>query len=177
MLTLLAGYGRYALLLSFATKSVILLSSSCSYSSLVTLSMPAALLPFIPLWHCLSISSSNKCASDVNLSLGLPLAISAILSSFVSILLSPLCVSNVSPSRAMLCYCLSSTGITLLHRYYAVIRLPASHLASLLFLSLVSHTPFEEPSGPPGLPYYINVQRAKVSDPGEAKAVSPLRPL
>jgi len=43
----------------------------------------------------------------------------------------------------------------------------------LALLSLVGHTPREEPTGSPGLPYYINIQRAKVSDPGEAKMVSP----
>jgi len=34
--------------------------------------------------------------------------------------------------RAIICYSLPSVGVTLLHRYYTVIRLPTCHLVSLL---------------------------------------------
>ena len=50
------------------------------------------------------------------------------------------CAGNVSVSRAIVCYSLPSTGITPLHRYYSIIRLPRA-IRFLTLLSLVTRTP------------------------------------
>jgi len=57
-------------------------------------------------------------------------ATSAILASFVVNSVPPLGVGIVSLTRAIPCYGLPSTGVTRFPQYYAVIRLPASCLAS-----------------------------------------------
>lgn len=66
--------------------------------------------------HNIRVSLFITPARDVILALGFSLAIRAILVSFVSICFLPLCVGNVSFSRAIVCCGLPSSGITLIHR-------------------------------------------------------------
>ena len=71
-----------------STKSSIFLSRFFPYSSLITLSIPTALLPSNSLWHCFSISSFIKWYTDVNIGCFDFADISAILTNFVSIISS-----------------------------------------------------------------------------------------
>ena len=83
-------------------------------------------------------------------------------------------IDDVSSQHCYSCDVLSSSGITRLHRYYDVIRLPLPHLPFSLYYRLSGILAFrQEFRGSPGLPHIRNVQHAMVSDPGEASTDLP----
>ncbi|WP_207708553.1 hypothetical protein, partial [Sporotomaculum syntrophicum] len=61
------------------------------------------------------------------------------------------CVACVALAGATLCYRLPSAGITLLHQYYAVIRLLTRRLAPLLYYHLSAILHLEERVSSPKL--------------------------
>jgi len=72
-----------------------------------------------------------------------------------------------------MCNLLSSSGITRLHRYYEVIRLPTPDLPFSLF-GWPAYSLSERSVGSPGLPHDHNVRHAMVTDPEEANVPLPL---
>ena len=77
---------------------------------------------------------------------------------------------HVPPQRCYCCDRLPSSGITRLHWYYAIIRLPTGYLPSSLYYHLSGILSLlKDPAGYPGLPHIPNVQHAMLSDPEEAE--------
>ena len=76
-------------------------------------------------------------------------AFSAMRNNFVATTSPLLCTDSVSSLRAPMCNLLRSTGITPLHHYYKVIRLPALHLPSSLSTHPAYSLPWKKMQGLP----------------------------
>jgi len=68
---------------------------------------------------------------------------------------------------------LSSSRVTRLHRYYAIIRLPVSRLPSSRYYCLSGIlASLQDETGSPGLPSILNLQHAMLSDPGALRQLA-----
>ncbi len=88
-------------------------------------------------------------------------AFSAMRCNFVATISLFLGIDDVSSQHRYSCDVLSSSGITRLHRYYDVIRLPLPRLPFSLYYRLSGILALQQESrGPPGLPHILNVRHA-----------------
>ena len=127
-----------------------------TYCSLVIRSMPLALFSFRAWKHSHSNSLFIRWNKLLNWAFGSLRAFSAMRCSFVSTGSSFLCMICMSLQCCYCCNGLSSSGITRPQRYYATVRLPASHQLVLTLLSLVPilHSSLSDAAGSPELPNY-----------------------